>query len=147
MACPTEPIPAGWRVWRGPMPQPLVQLALDVRARIGRYAYGAIAQTTSWQGSEVAAFKSHHTWTYRGSELLTGICIPGVSLLVPLGAPVGLGAAAAVATDLSTPDPTLAVYAAPEQTDWGLVAVAGGAIALVTGAFLLGLSLASPARR
>lgn len=143
MACPQEPIPAGWRVWRGPVPQALVQLALDVRSRIGRYAYGTIAQTADWQGTQVGAFKSHHTWTYRGGSLVTGICIPGVSLLVPLASPVGLGATSAAATDLSTPDEQLAVYAAPEQTDWGLVAVAGGAIALTTAAFLLGLHLAS----
>ena len=138
MTCTQEPLPAGWRLWRGSVPQPLVQLAVDVRDAIRRYPYGAIARTVDYQGTSVAAFKSHHTWTYRNGALVTGLCIPGVSLLVPQAATVGLGAAG----DLQTPDPTAAVYEAPEQTDWTLVAVGTLALGATTAAFLLALKLA-----
>lgn len=135
-------------MWRGPVPAELGQFAVDALARISRVAYGSVAGMTEWQGVEVAAYKTHHTWTFRQGKLVTGLCIPGLSLLVPRDAPVGVGAARVAVADLSTPDPSLAVYSAPpEQTDWMLVAVSGVAIAATTAAFWLALQMAGRARR
>jgi ethanolamine utilization microcompartment shell protein EutL len=148
MTCPQEGIPDGWRVWRGPVPAELGQFAVDALARISRFAYGSVAAMTEWQGVQVAAYKTHHTWSFRQGQLVTGICIPGLSLLVPLGAPVGVGAASVAAADLSTPDPSLAVYGSPpEETDWVLVGVSGVAIAATTAAFWLAIQMAGRASR
>lgn len=135
MTCPSEPIPAGWQIWRGPVPAPLAQWAMAVRDRVNRYAYGSIAETMQYNGQTVACFKSHHTWTNRKqadgtTKLVTGICIAGIALLVPT--PNGSGAVGG--SMAPGPDAELAVYGAddvPRETNWGLVALGAGAILTV----------------
>ena len=147
MSCPTEPIPTGWRVWRNTeVPTPLVQLAVDVRDHIGKYPYGSIARTVNYQGQTVGVFVSHHTWTWRNGQLVTGICIPGASIIIKQ--PGGIGATEQ--DNLDTPDPTAAVYGADDVQqqgiNWPLVAVSGGAAVTVAALFLLALKLAGRAR-
>ena len=150
MNCAIEPTPDGWQVWRGPVPPPLVQIAVDARDHINRYPYGAFVTQVSYQGQTVGVFKSHHTWTNRGGQLVTGICIPGISLLVPAGSTKGSpGVAAAPNVDaLLTPDPNAALFGADglEATDWSLVVRSGLAAAAVVGLFWWGLQHAGSAR-
>ena len=142
MTCPQEPVPIGWKVWRGPVPSELVQLAIDVRDHINSYPYGQIARTVQYGGQTIGVFKSHHLWTYRGGQLVTGICIPGASLLVQQ--PISQQAIVQGAQDsIEVPDPTAAVYGAEERTtDWGLVALTGGVIVGTVMLYLLGLKAA-----
>jgi hypothetical protein len=147
VSCLQEPIPSGWRVWKGPVPPELVQFAIAVRNKINEYQYGTIAQTTTYGGQTVGAFKSHHTWTYRPTGLVTGICIPGISLVVQtgtsnsfgLGQPSNSTPTSSPQGDLSQPDPSLAVFGAEDGIDWPLVAASAIALASVVGLFFLGL--------
>jgi hypothetical protein len=138
VSCPQEPIPPGWRVWRNAaVPTELAQFAIDVRDHVTSYPYGSIAKTMQYGTQTVGAFVSHHTWTWRGGQLVTGICIPGVSLIVR-----GNGVNASMVQDsLDTPDPTAAVYgadiAAPSTTSWPVVLLTGGIVAGLVGAFIL----------
>lgn len=116
MSCPQEPMPTGWRVWKGPVPTELTQIAMDVRDHVRSYKRGTIVQTLIYQGQTVGVFVSSHSWTYRRQPdgttvLVTGICIPGVSLLVQQdpNAP-----AAMLADDPSIPDPTAAMWGAED---------------------------------
>ena len=152
---PNPPPPDGYRIWRGaPPPVPLTQWAVDLRDHwMPKVNYG---DTTGfdYNGAFVVARKDHHTWTYRKGKLLTGICIPGITLYqslltpalagVPSSAIVGAGDATYdPSTDtLVTPDPTVAAYNHEPGTDWGLVALSGGAVVVVVGAFLAGLHFA-----
>lgn len=117
-------MPHGWKVWRGvEVPGPIAQAAIDVRDHVRSYSRGQIAREIDYQGQHVGLWVSSHTWTYRNGVLVTGICIPGVSVLVPVprgGMAVGAGT---LQDDLSVPDPTAAVYggAPPESTNWWLV--------------------------
>lgn len=146
MNCPQEPIPAGWQVWRTAVPLELTQLAMDVRDHVRSYAYGTIARTVIYNGQTVGVFVSHHEWTYRGGQLITGICIPGCSLIVQTGGNVG-----GALDELSTPDPAAAVYGAddvlgpPQSTDWALVAGAAAAAALVVVAFFAAIHVTGTA--
>jgi hypothetical protein len=128
LACPQEPIPVGWKVWRGPVPPELTTFAMEIRDRIRSYARGTIAATKHWRGQDVAAFVSSHSWTYRQGTLVTGICIAGVSLLQPQ--PPGVG----VTNDpgLSVPDPDAATWTGP-AFDWvdTLLGVAIGALGVM----------------
>ena len=109
MTCPEQPIPQGWRVWRGAVPTPITQAAMDIRDHVRSYALGTVAKTIDYNGQTVAFWVSNHTWTYKNGELLTGICIWGVSVLVP--PPGGASVTATPFQDnISTPDPTAAVY-------------------------------------
>ena len=153
MTCPQEPIPIGWKVWRGAVPTPLTQFAIDIRDHINQYPYGQIASTTSYNGQTVAAFKSHHLWTFRKmpdgtTQLVSNICIPGCSLLVPVAAGTqGIGATEQ--DSLATPDPTAAVYGVDptgRQTNWPLVAVSGVAIVATVAAFVLAIKVAGRPR-
>jgi hypothetical protein len=150
MTCPQEQIPAGWKVWRGTeVPAPLIQLAIDVRDHIRDYPRGTIAQTVDYNGQTVGVFVSSHTWTYRNGKLVTGICIPGASLIVKQAAGPGTTQVTAIAPDnLDTPDPTAAVFGAddvPAPTDWKLVAMTAGLGAAVVVAFLWALKTAGRA--
>jgi hypothetical protein len=148
MTCPQEPIPAGWRVWRGTAgPDPLTQFAIDVRDHVRSYPYGSIAKTVQYNGMIVGAFVSHHSWTYRNGVLVTGICIPGVSLITQQ---TGSALASATADSLATPDPTAAVYGAddlPQKTDWPIVAACGALIGGTVFLFLQALKLTAKAAR
>lgn len=149
MSCPSNPPPpAGWRVWRKPVPQALTQWAMDLRDHINAFPYGQ-TWTTTWGGEAVLARKDRHTWTNRrqpdGSmKLVSGICIPGITLYetVPAGY-TGI-------ENFDTPDPTAAVYGAddvpPAKTSWGLVALTAGATLSVVGLVWLGVKLAGAPR-
>jgi len=125
------------------VPLELQQFAMDVRDHVRTYPYGSIARTVQYQGQTIGAFVSHHTWTYRGGQLITGICIPGVSLVIqqPIQGGVALGAQ----DSIDAPDPSAAVYGAddvpqpPQTTNWPLVGVTAGAILVVTTAFALAI--------
>lgn len=130
MTCPNNPPPpAGYRVWRGAVPTPLTQWAMDLRDHIAPFPYGQ-TWTLDYQGTAVVARKDFHSWTFKNGVLVSGICIPGITLYSPIPA----GVAATLGDDLATPDPNLAVYGAtpPETTNWGLVlltgALAGGVV-------------------
>jgi hypothetical protein len=153
MACAIEPTPVGWKVWRGNVPPELVQIAIDARDHINRYRYGTFTGQTVYNGQTVGIYKSHHTWTNRNGALITGICIPGISLLIPsssaAGSP-GMGALANPNVDaLLTPDPTAALFGADdlEQSDWGLIAESGAFAAAVVALFWVMLHLAGKAAR
>jgi hypothetical protein len=137
MTCPSNPpAPAGYRVWRSAVPTPLSQWAIDLRDHINGFPYG---QTWSidYGGKTAIARKDYHTWTYRNGQLITGLCIPGITLYEPL--PQGMHAE--FPGEL-TPDPSLAMYGAddvPQGTNWPLVAAAGGAIGVVSALFILAI--------
>ena len=135
-------------MWRNAeVPTPLTQMAIDVRDHVRSYRRGTIARVVSYGGQNVAAFVSSHTWTYRNGQLVTGICIPGVSLLVQQPSNGGVGVNAP--DSLATPDPTAAVYGADDlpQTNWGMVAATGAAAAGVVALFLLALKHAGKASK
>lgn len=149
--CPNNPPPPdGYKIWRGPVPRPLSQWAIDQRDHwMGQVAYGETTgidyvDPATGQSSFVVARKDHHTWTYKGGTLLTGICIPGITLYQPLltaalAGPPGVGAA----TDsLATPDPNVAAYTNEPGTNWGLVGISALAAAAVVGAFVAGIHFA-----
>ncbi len=88
-ACPEERLPVGWKMWIDPkVPADLTDFAKGIRDKINKYEYGTVAETKSLaDGRTVGAYKSHHTWTNQkqpdgSTKLVTGICIPGISLLV-----------------------------------------------------------------
>jgi hypothetical protein len=146
MSCDTQPIPTGWRVFRGDVPTPLVQFAVDVRDHITSYPLGSIAKTIVYNGQTIGAFCSWHCWTYRNGVLVTGIHIRGVSLIVQqVGGGVGT-----VQDNLDTPDPTAAVYGADDVSQaisWPRVAATGAAALGVVALFLLALKHAGKAAR
>lgn len=116
---------------------------MDVRDHVRSYAYGSIARIIQYQGQTVGAFVSHHSWTYRGGQLVTGICIPGVSLIIQH---TGVGGSL-VQDSLSTPDPTAAIYGAddvPVATNWALVGATAGTLVAIGAAFWLALRYAGP---
>jgi hypothetical protein len=149
MSCPQESIPPGWKVWRNAeVPTPIVQAAIDIRDHVRQYSRGTVARTMVYGGQTIALFVSSHTWTYRNGVLVTGICIPGVSVLVQQ-AP-GVGATATESDSIATPDPTAAVYSAdvpPSSTDWPIVAVCGALVGTVIAMFWGALKAAGKAKR
>jgi hypothetical protein len=139
-SCPVDPPPPqGFAYWKGPVPPELGRWAQDILKIQGQYPYGAW-WTRDYQGSPVGARKDHHTWTRRGGVLITGICIPGITLYRPtvLGEPV---------INPNVPDPELAMFNEGPGTDWGLVAITGGAIVGLSVLFALGLRHAGRAAR
>jgi hypothetical protein len=124
-----------------------VQAAIDVRDHIRQYKRGTIVKVIPYGGQTVGVFVSSHTWSYRNGVLVTGLCIPGASLLVqqPTG---GVGAEAL--DSLDTPDPTAAVYSGEdpyETTNWPLVALTAGSAIGSVALFLLALKLTGKAAR
>jgi hypothetical protein len=143
VACPTNPPPpTGYRVWRGPVPQPLVDWAISLRDQIATFEYGTTFELP-YGGIVAVARKDHHTWTYRAGKLVTGLCLPGITLYSPSSPAVGAGAV----DDTSTPDPNAALFTADAGIDWKLVAVSGLATAAVIGAFFLALHHAGQTKR
>ena len=136
--CTPQPIPKGWQVWQGPVPDELARLALDVRDHIGLYHMGQLAQVTIWKGEPIAAYASKHTWAYKGGVLKTGLCVPGVALLRTLsgvhvvGEPRSGQDASTTpmwrnpVTSLTVPDPSLAVWEASGPTTHMLGVIAKG---------------------
>jgi hypothetical protein len=134
VSCPANPPPpAGYQILRGSVPLPLTQWAIDLLHHVNRFPYG---QTWSidYSGRSILARKDCHSWTYRGGQLVTGLSIPGITLYEPIPTTTGAGAVLA-ANDLTTPDPTAAVYSEEGGgPNWGLV-LASGSVAV--GVFFL----------
>lgn len=153
-ACPGNPAPrAGYTIWKGGVPQELVQWAVTLRDNIRDWPYGQ-EWTMRWNDMDVMARKDHHTWTYQNGALKTGLCIPGITLYKPVAKPAGaLSAADVVDPATVSPDPALALYSVsatppPEKTNWLLVGVSASALATVAGLFALSLhAIPPPARR
>ena len=136
MTCPSNPAPpAGYRILRGHVVQPLTDWAISILRQIRDYPFGATFELT-YGGVTYVARVDHHTWTYRGGQLVTGLCIPGVTLYEPR--PAG---DAATLDSLETPDPTAAVYGdvGDDAIDWKLVGTSALAIGVVVGLFWWGL--------
>jgi hypothetical protein len=130
VSCPSNPpAPAGFRVWKGPVPAELTQWAMNLRDTVAQFPYGQI-WTMSYQGAQVAARKDYHTWTWRNGALVTGICIPGITLYSAL--PTGQSVADPSPGDpLANPDGTEAVFGAnlsPPSTSSNAGAFAAGAV-------------------
>jgi len=125
------------------VPQPLVDWAISLRDQIATFDYGTTFELP-YGGVVAVARKDHHTYTYRGGKLVTGLCLPGITLYAPLRAGVGAGA---TVDDTSTPDPNAALFTADAGIDWKLVAGSGLATAAVIGAFFFALRHAGRATR
>ena len=147
-ACDTQPLPAGWKLWLDPkVPPELTKFAMAVRDKINQYEYGKVAETTTLpDGRIVGAFKSAHTWTYKKqpdgtTKLLTGICIPGISLVIAqpqAGTPAMSGEGGA----FIAPHPNAVRFLANEVTSKTPVGVAvTAAVAVGVGALLLEVAL------
>jgi len=115
---------------------------MDIRDHVRSYQLGSVAKTLDYNGQTVAFWVSNHTWTYKNGELLTGICIWGVSVLIPPA-----GGASATATpfqdDIGTPDPSAAVYGESTPEIGGQLSNGNGSkfLLLMIG---LGIGLAAP---
>lgn len=155
-SCPANPpAPQGFTVWKGAVPAELVQWAIDLRNHVASYPYGTVWQM-AYNGQTVAARKDYHTWTWRNGVLVTGICIPGITLYSPL--PAGTVGATAGGDPLANPDGTEAVFGADDGSqpstgpNWGLVIGSGVALAGVVTLFALamkygGHAALNPAKR
>lgn len=145
--CPDNPPPpTGYVVWRGPVPPELEQWALALLRDVAAPPYGKT--WTMQSGPEtVVARKDYHQWAFRRladgtTTLVTGICVPGITLYRLPAQPSGADATDPAAAQ---PDPTLATYSLmrpPERTSWGLVAASTGAAATTVALFLWGLHAA-----
>jgi hypothetical protein len=154
-----EPIPPGWKLWLAPrVPQALTQFAMAVRDHINDYPYGTIAETTTDDlGRTIGAFKSHHTWSFLkqadGSrKLVTGLWIPGVSLVIqdPTPASPGFGLGTIIPSTYNVPRPhpdaarfpvfqgEIAREAIFEYGKYALGATAVALIAATSGASIIG---------
>jgi hypothetical protein len=122
-SCATDPpAPAGYRVWTGAVPTELTQWAIDLLRHVNQYAYGT-TWTMAYGGASVLARKDHHTWTWRGGVLVTGICIPGITLYTQAPAATGASASDAYDVGMFSESP-----GAPALSPWevlGLGVVAG----------------------
>jgi hypothetical protein len=141
--CPSNPPPrAGYAVWRGPVPKELTQWAMMLRDHVAAFPYGQ-EWTMRWMGTNVVARKDFHRWTYQGGQLVTGLCIPGITLYRPPPPAHGLDAALVLDPATAVPDPQLAVFdvplTPPERPSWGLVAASVAAIGATAGLFWWGL--------
>lgn len=147
MSCPANPPPpAGFVIWKGPVPAPLTQWAMDLRDHINQFPRG-YTWTIQYGGGTVLARHDSHSWTWRNGVLVTGLCLSGVTLYRPAAQQAGLNAADVTDPATATPDPELALYSAsatraPEKTDWGLVLVCAAALATVSGGFVWGIRVA-----
>lgn len=152
-ACPTNPPPpAGYVIWKGPVPAPLTQWAMDLRDRIRQSPRG-YTWTIQYGDQPVVARHDVHSWTWRNGVLVTGLCIEGITLYRerPQSGVNGLGAVDVTDPATAAPDPELALYSVsatqpPERTDWGLVTVCAAALATVAGGFVWGIQAAGAPR-
>jgi len=130
-------------VWRGAVPAELTQWAIGIRNHINGPAYG-----TTWSmeygGQLVVARKDYHSWTYRNGVLVTGICIPGVTLYSPVPSGFAESTGNASGDPLAVPAADMALFDADagppgSGVNWPLVAVSGAAIVGVVAAFVWAL--------
>jgi hypothetical protein len=137
-------MPPGYQVWRGAVPKELTDWAVDLRNHVASFPFGT-TWTREYNGKTVLARVDHHDWTYRNGQLITGLCIKGITLYsAKLG---GLGLVDTSTADdsdpLATPDESMsqALFDAdssagmPPGPNWGRVAATGGAALLVVGLF------------
>ena len=134
MACPPGPFPTNqWSVWTGPVPAQLTQFAIHDLSQQAQHPYG-YEWLTDYNGQQIMAIKQYHTWTYHNGKLITGICIPGITLYRPKK--VGVEE---TPVDLSTPNSDVAWYDEGAGTNWTTVAWSAGAVTLVVVLFFLAL--------
>lgn len=147
-SCPTNPpAPNGYAVWQGAVPPILSAWATDLLKVINKVPFGYTWNRVH-NGQTILARKDHHAWTYRGGQLLTGLCIQGITLYRPFTTGAVPGDTDITNIEAAQPDPTLAVYDnAPSSTDWGLIAVGTGAAVGVVALFLLALKHAGKVGR
>ena len=149
--CPSNPpAPAGFKVWTAAVPSALEQWAISLLKGINAVPYG-----TTWTNGAALARKDYHTWTHRGGQLVTGICIPGITLYSSL--PEGYAAASPGNVDpLATPsqadapalfDAVSTGQQAGTVSPWAIVgiAVAAGGVGLT--AWLLTRTRENPLQR
>jgi hypothetical protein len=120
---------------------------MDLRDHVSGFPYGQTWVTT-YQGQRVTARKDYHTWTWRNGTLVTGLCIPGITLY-QANAPGIIGQN--IGDPLANPDGTEAVYGAddvppPASTNWPLVIGSGIAAAAVVALFALAIRSAGRAK-
>ena len=164
MTCPANPpAPAGYMVWKGAVPTELTQWAMQLRDNIAPFPYGQTwtldYTDASGNPATVLARKDYHTWTWRNGQLVTGLCIPGVTLYAPIpgGTPTTAeaGLPPPAGDPLASADGTEAVWGAdtvpsattapPTETSWPLVALTAGAIGGVVFLFFQALKAAGRA--
>ncbi len=134
-ACPPGPVPdKTWTVWLGSVPSELTTFAVNDLKTEADHPYGYEWMTT-YNGEKVMAIKQHHTWTYHGGKLITGICIPGITLYRPEKIAI-----TGLENDLSSPSPDIAWFDnGVPGTNWTLVGGSGLAIAVLIALFVFGL--------
>jgi hypothetical protein len=151
VSCTQEAFPSGWKPWTGPVPPQIVDNAIAIRDHVRQFykkGSSVIAQTMTYNGTLIGFLVNTHTWTWRNGKLLTGLCIPGVSVLVRLPTPAEALTPTSSTNPLAIPDPNLATWTAvPETTDWPLVGAGLTAIAATVTAFFLALKHAGRAQR
>jgi hypothetical protein len=155
MTCASNPAaPAGYTLWKGPVPQPIVDWAISIRDHIFDKPFG-YTQTLNYAGQTVLARVDHHSWSFVNGHLVTGLCWKGVTIYSPLPAPAtgtGLTPAPILSSsdqavisqvgqtpDSVTPDPSYAMYPQELGTNWPLVGACAVAILAVGGLFALAL--------
>ena len=120
MDCPSNPpAPAGYAVWQGAVPPQLSAWAaslLQTTSPIGT------TWTRDYNGQAVIARAEYHTWTYQNGQLVTGVCIRGITLYQSIQS-----------------------NAPPEKTNWGIVAFGAGVAAAIIAAFVAVVKI-SPSR-
>lgn len=133
-------------MWRGAVPKELTDWAISIRDHVSSFSYGTI-WSKEYDGRTIIARKDHHTFTYRGGRLLTGICIPGVTLYSPHG--IGLVDSTSTGDPLATPDESMAdalfdadSSAGQPGVDWPVVGATAGAALLVVGLFVAAIRFA-----
>jgi hypothetical protein len=91
---------------------------------------------TTYNGEQVMAIKQHHTWTYHGGKLVTGVCIPGITLYRPEKIAI-----TGLENDLSTPNPDIAWFDDGVQPGGDLELILGSALAIIVviALFIVGL--------
>jgi hypothetical protein len=125
-ACPPGPLPAKtWTVWLGPVPSELTAFAVADLKTQASHPYGYEWMTT-YNGEQVMAIKQHHTWTYFGGKLVTGVCIPGITLYRPEKIAI-----TGFENDLSTPNPDIAWFDNGVEPVGDLNLILGSALALI----------------
>jgi hypothetical protein len=143
--CPNNPPPPeGFRIWRGAVPEEISNWAKYLlNNELPRAPYGTTwGMTYSSEGAvsqPVVARRDHHSWTFRNGKLITGICVPGITVFQPLST-IALASYNPATDNLDAPDPTAAVFPSPpEGPSWSLVAASAAAAGGVVLLFWLAL--------
>ena len=136
-------------MWTATVPASLEQWAISLLKGISAVAYG-----TTWLNGTALARKDFHTWTHRGGQLVTGICIPGITIYAPL--PAGFADPQNVGDPLAIPNAAYAdamfdatSTASPVGTvsTWAVVGIAAAVGGTAAVAWLLTRPRENPLRR